>query len=349
MKAGLVGFSLTGKTALFNAITGLSAATGAGGAKGKTNLGAVKVPDERIDRLSAIYKPKKTTHAELVLVDVPGPAAKAGGLDAATTSALREVDALVLVLRAFESPSHEKAPDAVRELADFEAELILGDLAIIEKRIERMKKEKGNPLEIDLLTRCEQLLSAEKPLRDMPITDAEEKVLSKYAFLAQRPLLVAVNVGESEVGKDLPGPLKDALQSRKLETLPVCATLEAEVAALAPEERGPFLADLGIKEPASSRVIRSAYKALDYISFFTTGEDEVKAWTVRRGAKAPKAAGRVHSDIERGFIRAEVTAYEDFIAAGGSEAKVREAGKFRLEGKDYVVADGDIVHFRFNV
>jgi ribosome-binding ATPase YchF (GTP1/OBG family) len=183
----------------------------------------------------------------------------------------------------------------------------------------------------------------------MPLSDAEEKALSKYAFLAQRPLLVAVNVGEAGVNKELPADLNAALHARKLETMPVCATLEAEVAALAPEERGAFLAELGIKEPASSRVIRSAYKALDYISFFTTGEDEVKAWTVRRGSKAPKAAGRVHSDIERGFIRAEVTAYEDFVAAGGSEAKVREMGKFRLEGKDYEVKDGDIVHFRFNV
>ncbi len=348
MKAGLVGFSLTGKTTLFNAITGLSAATGAG-TKGKANLGAVKVPDERVDTLAAIYKPKKTTHAEVVLVDVPGPAAKAGGLDAQTTAALREVDALVLVIRAFESPAHEKAPDPVRELKDFEAELILGDLAVIEKRIERLKKERGNPQEIDLLTKCEQHLSAEKPLRELTFTDAEEKMLSKYAFLAQRPLLVVVNVGEDAVGKPLPADLAAALAERKLEAAPVCATLEAEVAALAPEERGPFLAELGIKEPATSRVIRAAYKALDYISFFTTGEDEVKAWTIRRGWKAPKAAGRVHSDIERGFIRAEVTHYDDFMAAGGSEAKAREMGKFRLEGKDYVVQDGDIIHFRFNV
>lgn len=349
MKAGLVGFAQTGKTTLFNAITGLSATTGVGGAKGKANLGTVKVPDDRVDRLGAIYRPRKVTHAELVLVDVPGPAGKAGGVDTATATALKEVDALALVVRGFEGGPHSRPSDAVRELSDFEVELMLGDLAIIEKRLARLRKERGSPLEIDLLTRCDAELSAERPLRHLAITGPEEKVISKYDFLSQRPLVAIVNVSEDAVARALPSEVAASLAARKIEGFAACATLEAEIALLAPAERGPFMNELGIAEGATDRIIRACYRALDYVSFFTTGEDEVRAWTVRRGSKATRAAGRVHSDMERGFIRAEVTAYDDFIAAGGSEAKAREAGKLRLEGKDYEVKDGDIIHFRFAV
>ncbi len=342
MKAALVGFSQSGKTTLFNAMTGLSAA--AGGAKGKANLGVVKVPDERIDKLTAICRPKKSTHAEVVFVDVPGPSREARGFDAAAANALKEADALVLVLSAYD-PSFDPA----RELNDFLAELVLHDLDIVEKRLERMKKEKANPLEEELLKKCHQLLNENRALRELSFTEADDKILAKYNFLSQRPMLAVVNVAEDALEKPLPASLIEALKQARLDPLVVCARLEAEVAALAPDERGAFLAELGVKEPASSQVIRKAYQALDYISFFTTGEDEVKAWTIRRGSKAPKAAVRIHSDIERGFIRAEVIGYEDFVALNGSEAKARELGKLRLEGKEYVVQDGDCIHFRFAV
>ncbi len=349
MKAGLVGFAQTGKTTLFNAITGLAAQAFADAGKGRAHLGAVKVPDERVDKLSGIFKPKKTTHAEVIFVDVPGPKEKAGGLDATTQGALREVDALVLVVRAFLSAAHDKPPDPARELADFETELILGDLALIEKRLDRLRKDKGSPVEIDLLDRCDKHLSSEKSLRALAFSEAEEKLLSKYAFLSQKPLLAVVNVGEEAVKSAIDPAIARSFADRRVEPVPVCATLEAEVAALGPDERPAFLAELGISEPATTRVIRGAYRALEYVSFFTVGDDEVKAWTVRRGSGAQKAAGRVHTDMERGFIRAEVTAYDDFIAAGGSEAKARAAGKHRLEGKEYEVKDGDIIHFRFAV
>lgn len=343
MKAGLVGFAQSGKTTLFSALTGLEA--GGAGGRGKANLGVVKVPDARLDKLSAICKPKKTTPAEIVFVDVPGPASGAKGFDSAALTALKEADALVLVLAAYDE-THEPA----RALGDFLAELVLTDQEVVEKRLERMKRDHAaNPHEIEALSRCFEALNDSKPLREVDLGEAEEKLLASYSFISRRPLLVVVNVAEDGVGKPLPEPLAKAFEEARLEPMLVCAKLEAEVAALPPEERGAFLSELGIGEAASAQVIRQAYRSLDYISFFTTGEDEVKAWTVRRGYKAPRAAGRIHSDIERGFIRAEVIRYEDFVALNGSEAKARESGKLRLEGKEYVVQDGDCIHFRFAV
>jgi ribosome-binding ATPase len=342
MKAGLVGFAGSGKTTLMSAMTGLGAA--GAGPRGKANLGTIKVPDERVDRLSQICKPKKTTYAEVVFIDVPGPAGGAKSFDSASVQALKEADALVLVLGAYDA-----SQDPVRTLSDFLAELLLGDLEMIEKRLDRIKREKDKGLEQELLGRLRAALDDNRPLRELELGDADEKLLSSYSFLTQRPLLAVVNVAEAGLAEPLPEALSAAFAEAKLEPVIVCAKLEAEVAALEPAERGAFLEELGVKEPASSQLIRAAYRALDYVSFFTTGEDEVKAWTVRRGSKAPRAAGRIHSDIERGFIRAEVIRYEDFVALGGSEAKARESGKLKLEGKEYVIQDGDCVHFRFAV
>ena len=342
MKAGLVGFSQSGKSTLYSALTGLAAS--AAGSRGKASLGVVKVPDARVDVLSGICKPKKTTYAEVIFVDVPGPAKGARGLDSAAVAAVKEADALVLVVGAF-----DPTEDPARALSDFVGDLVLSDLDILEKRIDRLERDRSSPMELELLKRCKAALEENRPLRELELSDADEKSLSAYAFLTARPLLVVVNVAEDGLGKPLPAPLVAALAEAKLEPMIVCAKLEAEVAALPPEERGAFLTELGVTEPASSQVIRRAYAALDYVSFFTTGEDEVKAWTIRRGWKAPRAAGRIHSDIERGFIRAEVFRYDDFVAFAGSEAKAREAGKLKLEGKEYVVQDGDCIHFRFAV
>jgi GTP-binding protein YchF len=345
MKAGLVGYSQTGKTTLFNALTGQCAQTGGGG-RGE-NIGTIKVPDARIDALSAIFKPKKTIYAEVVFVDVPGPRGKGGGFDGGTLASLREADALVLVLRGFVGLDGGE-PDPVRELDDFESELILNDLVVVERRLERLKKENATTPERAVLERCHDALSSERALRLLDLNAEEERAVSSFAFLSRRPVLVVLNTSESDVAAPIPDALVRAADERKLGVMSACAEIEAEIAALAPDEQQEFLADLGLADAAAARLVRTAYALLDYVSFFTVGEDEVRAWTVNRGSKAPRAAGRVHSDIERGFIRAEVMKYDEFIAAG-SEAKMKTLGKLRVEGKEYVVEDGDIMHFRFNV
>jgi GTP-binding protein YchF len=261
---------------------------------------------------------------------------------------MRDVDALVQVVRAFADPTGGPAPNPERDLANFRSELILADLAIVEKRLERLRKEKGKEQEAELLERCRAALEAASPLRRLALSEHEERALSGFGLLSRVPMLVVVNVPEAEAGAPLAAPLHARLDADGLAGLAMCAQIEMEIAALEPAERGAFLADLGLAEPARDRFIQAAYALLDLISFLTTGEDEVRAWPIRRGTTAVRAAGKVHSDIERGFIRAEVVTYEDFIRLG-SEAKCREAGKLRLEGKDYVVRDGDIIHFRFNV
>jgi len=346
MKAGLVGYSQSGKTTLFNALTGLHKGGGAG--RGQVNLGAIKVPDPRIDALSAIFKPKKTTYAEMHFVDVPGPAGKGTGLDAEALKALAGVDSFCLVVRGF--PAADGTPaDPERELRDFDAELVLHDLALVEKRLDRLRKEghKGTG-EFHELERLHAQLDDGKPLRGMRWSDAEEKELVHFAFLSRRPLLVVLNVGEDAAATPPPAAVEAVARERGCEVLSLCAAVEAEIAELAPAEQPEFLASIGLAEPAQARFIRAAYHLLDLISFFTVGEDEVRAWPIRRGDRAPRAAGRIHSDLERGFIRAEVVHYDDFIALG-SESKARQEGKLRLEGKEYVVQDGDILNIRFAV
>lgn len=331
---------------LFNALTGQNVQTGGGG-KAKSNLGVIKVPDDRLWRLSAIYKPRKTVPAEVLFVDVPGPKAKGSGLDSATIQALQEMDALVVVLRGFPSVDGT-APQPARELADFEAELVLNDLVLVERRLERLVKERSEGRQKAVLTQCAECLNAERALRHLTLSAEDEKELSSFTLLSRKPLLAVVNGTEGDVAMPLPSDLVEACRARNVEVVGVCAAIEAEIATLPPEDQPDFLASLGLLESASARLIRAAYALLDYISFFTVGEDEVRAWTVYRGSKAPRAAGRIHSDIERGFIRAEVMSYDEFIVVG-NEAKMREMGKLRVEGKEYVMKDGDIVNFRFAV
>jgi GTP-binding protein YchF len=346
MKAGLVGYAQSGKTTLFNALTGLH--KGSGGGRAQVNLGAIKVPDPRIDALSAIFKPRKTTYAEMQFVDVPGPAGKGSGLDADALKALGGVDSFCLVVRGF--PAADGAPpDPERELRDFDAELVLHDLALVEKRLDRLRKEHGKGgAEFHELERIHAQLDPGRPLRTMPWSEAEEKELVHFAFLSRRPMLVVVNVGEDAAAAPPPPAVEAAARERGSEVLSLCAAVEAEIAELAPAEQPEFLASLGLSEPAQARFIRAAYHLLDLVSFFTVGEDEVRAWPIHRGDRAPRAAGRIHSDLERGFIRAEVVHYDDFIALG-SESKAKQEGKLRLEGKEYVVRDGDILNIRFAV
>ena len=346
MKAGLVGYAQSGKTTLFNALTGLR--KGGPVARGQVNLGAIKVPDKRVEALAAIFKPKKTTLAEMRFVDVPGPAGKGSGLDAEALRALAEVDAFCLVVRGFAAADGTPAEPA-RELYDFDAELVLHDLAIVEKRLDRLRKEqhKGTG-EYHELERVHAQIDQGRPLRAMSWSEAEGKELAHFGFLSRQPLLVVVNVPEEAAAAPPPPEVEVAARDRGAEVLSLCAAVEADIAELNPAEQPEFLQSLGLSEPARARFIRAAYRLLDLISFFTVGEDEVRAWPTRRGDRAPRAAGRIHSDLERGFIRAEVVHYDDFIALG-SESKARHEGKLRLEGKEYVVKDGDILNIRFAV
>jgi GTP-binding protein YchF len=281
-------------------------------------------------------------------VDVPGPATKGSGLDSESLRALAEVDAFCLVVRGF--PGFDGAQsDPERELRDFDAELVLHDLGLVEKRLERLAREhKQGSAEHHELERLHAHLDPGQPLRTMKWSDAEEKELAHFSFLSRRPLLVVVNVAEDQAAASPPSGVLAAAKERSCEVLSLCGTIEAEIADLPPSDQPEFLASLGLAEPARARFIRAAYHLLDLISFFTVGEDEVRAWPIRRGDKAPRAAGRIHSDLERGFIRAEVMHYQDFMSAG-SEAAARHEGKLRLEGKEYVVHDGDIMNIRFAV
>jgi ribosome-binding ATPase len=345
VKVALVGFQGSGKTSVFNALTGQHAETGLG--KKGANLGRIQVPDERVKKLSEIYQPKKTTYAEIHFVDVAGPADKRAerGLDATLVAAIREADALVNVVRAFENPQLTSSVDPVRDIKAFDDELILTDLVQIETRVSRLKKQ-ARTKELDLMEKLQADLEAGKSLRNVELPEEDRQAVSGFRFLSQKPMLIVVNLAEEALRGDLPQSITEAAMSRGLEAIGMCATIEAEIMAMEPQDQAAFLADLGLKEPVRTRFIQAAYRLLDLISFLTSGEDEVRAWTIRRGTGARLAAGKIHSDIERGFIRAEVTAFTDFIACGGSEARCKEAGKTRLEGKDYVVLDGDIVHFR---
>ena len=350
MKIGIVGFPGSGKTTIFNALTGLRAETGPG-ARHKENMGAIKVPDPRVDRLTALHHSKKTVYAEVVFVDVAGrPDAqpKGGGLDGQVLEAMRGCDALVIVLRAFDNPALVDPPAPVREQSAFLAELILSDLGPLENRRERMKKEAGRDREKALVERCIAHLENEQPLSTLALTPEELAQLAGFGLLSTKPRLYLLNQAEGDFDGNLPPDLAQLAETTHIEVMPISGKIEMDIAELAPEEQQEFLEALGIAASARDRFVRRAYALLELISFLTTGEDESRAWPIARGTVAQKAAGKIHSDIERGFIRAEVAHYDDLVALGG-EKQARDAGKLRLEGKEYVVRDGDVINFRFNV
>ena len=345
MKVGLIGHRGAGKTTIFNMLTGLQAQVGGFGAfREEVHLGVIKVPDGRVDKLAEIYKPKKTTYAEIRFTDFP-PRQGDDNLkfnDAMITQ-MREVDAIALVLGDF-----APGADPLKDLNDLLTEMILADLTVVENRRARLKKEKARPQEEALLERCAKALENEESLRNIAFNGDEGNLLSGFGFLSLKPVLVLFNQADDKAGQPLPAAFQEELKRRGLEGLPLAGKVEMEIAQLDESDRAAFLREIGVAAPARDRFITASYRLLDLISFLTTGEDEVRAWTIPQGTVARKAAGKIHSDIERGFIRAEVVAFEDFIVLG-SEAKCKEAGKLRLEGKDYVVADGDIIHFRFAV
>ena len=343
MKIGIVGFTGSGKTTIFNALTGLNVETGYG--SGKVNLGTIKVPDSRIDRLAELDNPKKLTYAEITFADVPG-SRTAGALEPETIGRIREMDALVQVIRGFDDGTGEI--DAEAELSGFEDELIIADMQVAEKRVERLKKDRSDPKQLGILERCLSHFADGLPLRRMELSDEERATISNFAFVSLKPLLLVLSVPEDAAARPAPEGLGQMAEEKRLEVLPLCGSIESEIAALEPEDQQEFLSDLGLSEPASVRFVQTAFRMLKLISFLTHGPDECRAWPIPEGSTAVKAAAAIHSDIARGFIRAEVVAFEDLDRLG-SEAACKKEGKFRVEGKDYIVQDGDICHFRFNV
>lgn len=358
MKAGIIGLSGAGKSTLFQILTGTPEPPAGG--RPAPRLGVARVPDPRVERLAEMYRPRKKTPASVEYVDVPG-VAKGEGAALVDLPALRGVDALVHVVRAFEServPHPDGSVDPLRDVKMLELELILADLGAAERRLEKLDasiKKANRPEDVAeraLFQKLKQALEAEQALREVAFSDEERRRLRNYGFLSEKPLLIVVNLGEAEV-RDAEARLGElgltALGARaNVAVCPVAATIEAEMAQLDAPDARAFLEDLGLAEPGLDRVIRSSYALLGLISFLTAGEDECRAWTIKNGTRAQQAAGTIHSDIERGFIRAEVVGFDELVAAG-SIAACRENATLRLEGKDYLVRDGDVINFRFNV
>lgn len=345
MKIGIIGLKGSGKTTIFNSLTGqmtqLDRLTGKKGC----GLGLTKVPDKRIDRLSSIFKPKKTVYSQIQFTDLPGSAEDEKGFSDQTLRKLNEVDALALVLRGFFSGM---PPSPVEDLKTVIADMILSDLILAERAKDRLEKDMRNPRLNDAISRIYDCLSSDRCLMGLPLSENEEHLIAGYTFVTRKPFLVVINGGEKGYNDLSVNPIETICKEQGWRCMKICGTIEEEIAQLNPEDQSAFLEDLGVEESARDRFIKESYALLDLISFFTVGEDEVRAWPIQSGTIAQKAAGKVHSDIERGFIRAEVIGYEDFIECGSLQA-ARKKGLLRLEGKGYQVCDGDIINFRFNV
>jgi ribosome-binding ATPase len=359
MEIGILGRAASGKTSLFNLLTGSREATGPAGGRGRSHLGVATVPDQRLIRLSSLFEPRKTTPATVRYVDVPSLPDAHGREDALNLAELRTMDALMVVLRAFvndEVPHPGGSLDPVRDLSHLEEEFLLQDQMVVERRLARLEKDLAKRKDPDLaaeqktLQRCLAVLEDGRPLRTEPLDENERKRLRGFTFLSLKPLLVVVNVDEARVGDDvLAEPQWDDWRGRPATAFTtVCATLEGELAELEDADAVELMAELGIADSALDRVIRESYHLLGLVSFFTVGEDECRAWSIPDGTVAVDAAGIIHTDIQRGFIRAEVVPWEELLDAG-SMATCRQRGTLRLEGKTYVIRDGDVAHFRFAV
>ena len=360
LSVGIVGLPNAGKSTLFNALTRAGAQVGNYPFTTiEPNTGIVPVPDPRLQQLAAIFNPPKVIPATVTFTDIAGlvrGASRGEGLGNKFLGHIREVDAVALVVRGFEDPdvTHvEGSIDPVRDIDVIELELQLADLETVDKRLEktersaRLQKEKSTEL-IALLHRVREHLDAGNPVRTMKLSATEHAGLRDLWLLTIDPLLVVVNVAEADAAAPPPPAVVERARAAGGEALAISARIESELVELEDEDRATFLADLGLHEPGLDRLARTAYSLLDYLTFFTAGEKEVRAWTLRRGGTAVDAAGTIHTDFAKGFIRAEVVDCAELLGAGSYNA-VREQGKQRLEGRDYTVRDGDVVHFRFNV
>ena len=341
MKVGIIGYEGSGKTTIFGALSGVDPAELM---QQKQQIREVRVPDKRIDALSELYHPKKTIYATIQFVDVMSGAAIGKGLDGNVLAKIREVELLAVVVRGFSNGYSD--PDPKREAQAMLSELLLSDMEIVERKVARMQKEKVSDQEKALFLKLQQTLESEIWLKDLNLDKNELDMLRGYQLMTLKPAIILVNVDESEADEAHADEVSARL-GLKEPTFVLSARVESDIAQLPEEEQADFLADLGIKATARDRFIRASYAMLDLISFFTVGEDEVRAWTVKNGSNAQESAARIHTDLSKPFIRAEKMTSADLLELG-SEAAVKEAGKFKLEGKGYITQDGDILHIRAN-
>jgi hypothetical protein len=358
LRAGLIGFPSTGRTTLFQLLTSAREAPRAGG-KADAHVGVSRVPDERLDRLTALFNPRKRVPATVEFADIAGAGGARSGAEALLdVAAFRNADALLHVVRLFRDPAvpHPAGTvDPARDVRTMEDEVILADLGVVERRLERLDRDlkKGASPEMrkeqEMLIRCRAALEEGRPLRALELAPEDSKRIRGFQFLSAKPLLLVLNLDESDLLRAddavrLAG-IEDFMSGAATRAVPICAKIELEIAQLDPADARAFMADLGLRESGLDRVIRASYDLLGYISFFTVGDDECRAWSIPRDTAAVMAAGEIHSDISRGFIRAEVVRHEDLLARG-SLAACREHGELRLEGKEYIVLDGDVINFR---
>ncbi|GAB4362693.1 MAG: redox-regulated ATPase YchF [Deltaproteobacteria bacterium] len=347
MRVGLFGNAGAGKSTLFRALSGGGEESG-GGRKGPP-VCTVKVPDDRVDRLAALFRPKKVTYLSIVFTEIdPGETAL---LPPETLAALKQVEVLALLLRGFADDFHPPPPGGLDPLAEFrsiESDLVVSDYLVAQKRIERMTKEGRRDAEWNALHKVIGSLEEGVPVRELSLSEEERRILAGFRFASQIPLILVLNVGEEAIRAEPYPDLAEAARAKGIPMVRLCAKVEEEISRLSVEDQAEFLREMGIARSARDQLIRGSFEAMQYISFLTVGEDEVRAWNIRRGTTAVAAAGKIHSDLEKGFIRAEVIGCEEFFRFG-SLAKAKADGALRLEGKEYVVRDGEILHVRFHV
>ncbi len=362
MKIGLTGLPTAGKTTFFNLLTHSDIETSAfSSGKTEAHIGVAKIPDDRIDFLSSVYKPKKTTYATMELTDLPGlvrGSSTGMGIGNQFLEAVRKVDALVQIVRAFDDDNVVHVEGNINPLRDIDTinmELLFADLGTIETRIDRIEASKKitdvMQEEMGVLKKCRDALEEELPIYSLDLTDEEKEHLKTFNFLSVKPMLLVINIDEEQLSSGKYSQKEELHEYSRQKGMPIieiCAQVEVEIDHLDEEDKKLFMEEIGIGEPGIDRLARTIYQYFGLISFLTAGEDEVKAWTIKKGTTAHKAAGKIHTDIERGFIRAEVVKYMD-LKELGSVQKAKEKGLYRLEGKEYIVQDGDIINFRFNV
>ncbi len=354
MQLGIIGLPSAGKTSIFELLTNHTENTLN---NTRPNLAIARIPDQRIDYLSGLFKPKKTTYAQLEVIDVPSLVPGMAKNTAQFLDSVRKADALLQIVRVFDNenvPSFNGEIDPVKDIETINYELLLADLDLIEKRIQRInenKKKHSMLKELELLEKIKDNLENSQPLSSLNFNDEEAELLSNYQFLTDKPMLICLNISEDDIknsrfkGKN---EVYEYASSNQINIIEVSASIEKEIAQLDEEDKKMYMQEIGIERSGVEKIARMMYSSLGLLSFFTVGEDEVKAWTIMENTIARKAAGKIHSDIERGFIRAEVIKYDD-LAALQSVALVKDKGLFKLEGKEYIVKDGDIINFRFNV